>query len=217
MIVEFLSCSATGKSTINSLLKSKFKAPKRINAPPGSGHKYSEEREKFRQALAKMSSTKVLEIEHNRQRRCLHRRFNGHWWAREMFKGKLVCWDEGTIQCLGSLFHIYDELPNHKEVVRLLDGWPLPDLVIILDVDKKLVLQRKMKRDRHLPCEMERISQHFDIQKAIIDRFTPAFDGMGIPYFRLANNFDSPQKLLDSKRWKELLRFIERGLENERH
>ena len=215
MIVEFLSCSATGKSTINKLLRQEFGGPKRVNAPAGSPKHYPYQREKFRHALAKMGN-RVLEIEHNRQRRCLHRRFNGHYWAKQKYQGRLVCWDEGTIQCLGSLFHTYNELPLLTEVIRMLKGWPLPDLVIILDVDKDRVLKRKMKRDGHLPEEYDRISEHFDIQRNIIDLFTPAFDGMGIRYFRLPNNFDDPQELLESMWWKRLVDIIKKGLEDER-
>jgi len=216
MIVEFLSCSATGKSTVNKMLRQAFGAPKRVNAPAGSIKHYPDQREKFRQALAKMGN-RVLEIEHNRQRRCLNRRFNGHWWVRGNYRGKLICWDEGTIQCLGSLFHTYNKLPKYTEIIEMLNGWPLPDLVVILDVDKKLVLDRKIKRDNHLPEEYDRISKHFDIQNNIIKLFIPAFDEMRIPYFKLPNNFDSPEELIESKKWKDLLTIIETELKREKH
>jgi len=215
MIVEFLSCSATGKSTINTLLRKQFGGPKRLNAPAGSPKHYPDQREKFRYALANMGD-RVLEIEHNRQRRCLHRRLNGHYHAREAGSGKLICYDEGTIQCLGSLFHTYNELPSPAEVRRLLDGWPLPDLAIILDVDKNTVLERKIKRDGHLPVEYVRISKHFDIQRAIIDLFIPIFDEEGFPYVRLDNNYSSPEALLVSTGWEKLVNRIDRRLTYER-
>lgn len=99
----------------------------------------------------------------------------------------------------------------------MLDGWPLPDLAIILDVDKEKVLSRKILRDKHLPVEYDRISEHFDIQRAIIDLFIPIFDEVGFSYITLDNNFDSPEGLLASIGWETLTRKIERKLRYEKH